>query len=75
MGRVVGFQGCPAPQLGPGSGLNPTLCRNFSGINVTTPLRPAPWRLRAGLASLFPGTPDFCLLLISTLPSTVLGLP
>lgn len=41
---------CPAPHLGPGGGLNPTLCRNFSGLDLTTPLRPAPWRLGAGLA-------------------------
>ena len=78
---VVGLGDCPAPHLGPGGGLNPSLCRKFSGLDVTTPPRPAPWHL-GGIASqtcvstdlLSPslpgvqGTPGFWLLLISTLP-------
>lgn len=75
MGRVVGLGGCPAPHLGPGSGLNPSFYRKFSGRDVTTPLRPAPWRLGAGLANRFLGTTDFWLLLVSSLLSTRLGLP
>ena len=52
-GRAMGLGDCPAPHLGPSGGLNPKLCRKFSCLGVTTPLRPAPWRLGAGLANLF----------------------
>lgn len=52
-GWVVGPGDCPVPHLDPGGRLNPSLCRKFSGLDVTTPPRPAPWRLGAGLANLF----------------------
>lgn len=67
MGRVVRIGGCPVPHLGLGGGLNSSLCRKFSGLDLTTPLCPAPWHLGAGLVNPFSGTPDFCLLLLSTL--------
>ena len=43
-----------APHLGLGGGFNPSLCRKFSVLDVTTPLRPAHWHLGAGLANVFP---------------------
>lgn len=34
-GWVVSLGDCPAPHLDPGGGLNPSLCRKFSGLDVT----------------------------------------
>lgn len=46
--RGAGLRDGPAPQLGPGGGLNPSLCRKFSGLDVTTPpARPPGARERA----------------------------
>lgn len=52
-GRAGSLGSCSLPPLGPGGVLEPSLCRKFSCLYLTTPLRPAPWRLGAGLANLF----------------------